>query len=133
MVIRVPVDDNRPIEIIFISPKNRQYCEYTVNDGSTHIKKYEELEEYLSDLYPNLKQQIGNMLSLRKFFFILPKENLIEELKFDLEKELNLLKLENKKLDIKKIYPNYIINEKSKKSLDFKLSDSIVKKISELK
>lgn len=122
-------EDYSSIDIIFIAPKSRRYCEYTINNGSIHSKTYEELSEYLCKLFPDLSDDIYKFISLKKYFFVFPQENTIQELKFDYEKEKNEIK--------KKLLYNSISEVKkekdgtNRKSLNER-SDLFFKKVSDI-
>lgn len=124
------MDDNNLIEIIFLSPKNYLgYYQYIINDGEPHVKKNEELINYMCEINPSLKKEIVNLISLRKFFFIFPKTNSIEELKFDLEKELESFKKKSRfvNFSIESVFKQQQLETKKNK---FESQDAIIKSMS---
>ncbi len=59
------------IEIIFVRPRNKYYCEYSLNGSeSLHTKTYEDLKEYLFGIIPERVIQINYALMRFQSFII---------------------------------------------------------------
>lgn len=59
------------IEIIFVRPRNKYYCEYALNGSeSMHTKTYDDLKNYLFEIIPERVVQINYALMRFQSFII---------------------------------------------------------------
>lgn len=81
------MDDRIPVVTVYVSPLNRSLCHYVINDSQMHTKDYESLQEFLIGLMPDKAVEIADLIARKVHFLLLPQDNTVQELKFDLDKE----------------------------------------------
>ena len=114
-------EEKLPIYTIQIKPRNQVYCEYIVNNSLSHSKKYEDLSVYLTSLLPEKKQEIFDLIDLKKHFIIFLQEKKIVELKINFHEEIEKLTDEHKHESINRIRINEQLDKN--RSLDNQLKE----------
>ncbi len=65
--------ENTLITTILVIPRNKLYCEYTINENDRHAMRYDDLRRYLCKLSPKIFKEITEaMVTFRNFLLIVP-------------------------------------------------------------
>jgi len=128
---------NPNIKFVFVLPRNKFYCSYTLNDNTElHSKKYDDMYQFLVNLLPKKSNEINKLLLyLHKPFFVDIINNKVEELKFDFTQELSKLRGKLRSYNMSQIIGE--INKKNIEKIPFSKQqrkfDSFFKRLSNFK
>ena len=90
------MEESLQITTVITIPRTPRNARYILNDGSSHVLKYGDLEIFLKKLIPSKSDLINEYLYSFQHFYMVVPEMLVEKFVFDFDGERDKFRKQNR-------------------------------------
>lgn len=81
------MEESLQVTTVIVIPRTHDHARYILNDGSSHVLKYRDLEVFLKKLVPSKSQVIKEFLYTFQHFYVVVPDMTVEKFDFDFDGE----------------------------------------------